>query len=54
MNEDVTALLRLYCYEKEKGTEHPGWLEAIENYAGFLLRTQEQDGGWYRAYDLEG
>lgn len=43
-----------HCYEKEKGTEHPGWLEAIENYAGFLLRTQEQDGGWYRAYDLEG
>ena len=25
-----------------------------ENYAGFLLRTQEQDQGWYRAYDLEG
>ncbi len=54
MNEDVTALLRLYIYEKEHGREHTSWKEAILNYADFLLRTQEEDGGWYRAYDLGG
>lgn len=53
MNEDATALLRIYLLEKEKGKEHGNWKEAVLNYAGFLLRTQEDDGGWYRAYDLD-
>lgn len=54
MNEDATALLRLYLLEKKRGNIHSNWLEAIQNYGEFLLRTQEEDGGWYRAYDLEG
>lgn len=54
MNEDVTALLRLYLLEKEHGKEHTNWKDAILNYAKFLLHTQEADGGWYRAYNLEG
>lgn len=54
MNEDVTALLRLYRLEKEHGVLHENWLEAIQNYGEFLLTAQEEDGGWYRAYDLQG
>lgn len=54
MNEDVTALLRLYLLEKEYGNEHDNWKTAIINYAEFLLRTQEEDGGWFRAYSLDG
>lgn len=54
MNEDATALLRLYLLEREHGIKHGNWREAILNYAEFLLRTQEDDGGWYRAYSLEG
>lgn len=54
MNEDATALLRLFLYEKTRGIIHENWLEAILNYAQFLMRTQEEDGGWYRAYDLNG
>lgn len=54
MNEDVTALLRLYILEKIRDQEHLNWKDAIFNYAEFLLKTQEDDGGWYRAYDLEG
>lgn len=54
MNEDVTALLRLYILEKNRNQEHLNWKNAIFNYAEFLLRTQEDDGSWYRAYDLEG
>lgn len=54
MNEDVTALLRLYQYEKKKGNNHDNWWKAIQAYSEFLLRTQEKDGGWFRAYDLSG
>lgn len=54
MNEDVTALLRLYRYEKKRGNEHENWKQAILNYAEFLVGAQEPDGGWYRAYDLSG
>lgn len=54
MNEDVTALLRLYRYEKERGNEHQNWWKAICSYCEFLLRVQEEDGSWYRAYDVTG
>ena len=54
MNEDATELLRLYRLEKEHGKEHENWRRALENYGLFLLKTQEEDGTWYRAYDLQG
>lgn len=53
MNEDATALLRIYRLEKEKGVIHRNWEQAVLQYARFLLETQEEDGGWYRAYDLK-
>lgn len=54
MNEDVTSLLRMYLFEKAHGSVHDNWKNAIMNYAEFLLRTQEQDGSWYRAYSVDG
>ena len=54
MNEDVTALLRIYRYELERGNDHQNWIGAVKNYCEFLLRTQEEDGSWYRAYDISG
>lgn len=54
MNEDATSLLRLYLLEKEHGEEHENWKEAFMNYAGFLLKTQEENGSWHRAYSLDG
>lgn len=54
MNEDATALLRIYRYELERGNDHQNWINAVTNYCGFLLRTQEEDGSWYRAYDISG
>lgn len=54
MNEDTTALLKLYRYELEKGNDHHNWIEAVRNYCDFLLRVQEADGSWYRAYDISG
>ena len=54
MNEDVISLLRFYLLEKDRKEAHDGWREAIQSYGEFLLRTQEEDGSWYRAYDLDG
>jgi hypothetical protein len=54
MNEDVHALVLIYQFEKSQGRENKEWLEAAKSYAEFLLRTQEADGTWYRAYDIEG
>lgn len=54
MNEDVTSLLRIYLLEKGHGNNHENWIAAVENYCRFLLKSQERDGSWYRAYDLEG
>lgn len=54
MNEDAEALLVIYEYEKSLSNEHPTWLQAAVHYGEFLLKTQEADGSWYRAYDLAG
>ena len=54
MNEDVTALLRIYREEKKHGKEHSNWIEAVLKYGEFLLRVQEEDGGWRRAYSVSG
>lgn len=53
MNEDAEALLLIYDYEKQLGNIHQSWLDAAIRYGEFLLKTQEEDGSWYRAYDLE-
>src|SRR5438067_11218455 len=54
MNEDAHALVIIYNYEKSLGRKHDAWLAAANRYGEFLLRTQEADGSWYRAYDMEG
>ena len=54
MNEDVTALLKLFLYEKDHGIEHEAWRKAILSYAEFLLKAQRSDGSYYRAYALDG
>ena len=54
MNEDATALLRIYKYELERGNKHQNWIDAVYRYCDFLMRTQEEDGSWYRAYDISG
>lgn len=53
MNEDTHALLLAYSFEKGLAQEHPQWLDTAKRYGEFLLKTQESDGSWYRAYDLE-
>ncbi|MCJ7840698.1 hypothetical protein MUB24_07205 [Lederbergia sp. NSJ-179] len=54
MNEDAEALLLVYDYEKQVAKEHTSWLNAAIRYGDFLLKTQESDGSWYRAYTTKG
>jgi hypothetical protein len=54
MSESAYGVLLGYEFEQSQGREHPTWLQAVQRYAEFLLRVQEDDGSWYRAYDHAG
>lgn len=54
MSESAQGVLRAYEAERAKGIEHPTWLAALLRYADFLVRSQQPDGSWYRAYDHSG
>jgi hypothetical protein len=54
MSESAYGVLLGYEFEKGQGRERPNWLAAVRRYGEFLLRVQEEDGSWYRAYDHQG
>jgi hypothetical protein len=54
MSESVHALLLAYRWEADHGRPHSDWLDAARRFGEFLVRAQEPDGSWYRAYDHEG
>jgi len=54
MSEEAYALLLCYETESLHGVSHESWLKAAINYGNFLLRSQNTDGSWNKAYDLEG
>jgi hypothetical protein len=51
MSESVHALLDATSFEAGLGRAHPEWEAAANRYGEFLLRAQEPDGSWFRAYD---
>ena len=54
MCESFYPLLGAYEVEKEHGVVHDSWLEAGARFGEFLLRTQQGDGSFYRAYKPSG
>lgn len=54
MNEDVKSLISLYRLEREHGCDHETWREAIFAYGRFLVKVQNDDGSYHRAYTLDG
>jgi hypothetical protein len=52
--EEYDALVQAYERESASGVTHPEWRAAAESFGRFLLRTQQPDGTWYRAYSLDG
>lgn len=49
--EETEALLSLY---QTSDCAPAAWLEVATRFGEFLLRAQDQDGSWRRAYSLEG
>lgn len=54
MAEEHHALLRVLELERQAGRDHPDWLAAATAFGEFLLRVQEPDGSWRRAYAFDG
>lgn len=54
MAEEHGALQRAYRAELDRGVEHPTWRQAFTAFAAFLLKSQEPDGSWRRAYGFDG
>lgn len=54
MTEPMYDLLRAYHWFQDKGHERKEWIEATLRYASFLIRKQNRDGSWYRAYTKKG
>jgi hypothetical protein len=54
MVEAASDLLGSYQLHSRLGDRHPRWLSACRRFSAFLLRVQETDGSWYRAYAPDG
>jgi len=54
MTEAVSDLLTCYQLFCERGDGRERWLETCRSFGDFLVRVQESDGGWYRAYTPDG
>lgn len=48
--DGVEAILDAYVYLKKKGEKKEDWLLFCQNTADWLVRHQNPDGSWYRAY----
>jgi len=48
---DVLLNVQLH---RRLGRDHVAWLDACQRFADFLVRCQNEDGSWYRAYAPDG
>jgi hypothetical protein len=49
--DGLENILDAYVYMKKKGIDKPGWLEFCRKAADWLVRIQNEDGSYYRAYN---
>jgi len=49
--DGLENILDAYVYLKKKGEEKPAWLAFCRRAADWLVRVQNADGSWYRAYN---
>ncbi len=54
MTDGAEGILDACRLLRGKGDAREDWEETVSSYAEFLLRKQNPDGSWYRAYDLGG
>lgn len=51
MSDGMEGILNAYMEEKEAGIRKPKWLERCVEYADWLVKVQNADGSYYRAYN---
>ena len=54
MADGLEAILDAYVYMRNKGEERPAWLAFLRKAADWLVRNQNEDGSFYRAYNTDG
>ena len=54
MVEAMGDVLLFYQQQRRQGHIHDHWLAACHSFAQFLVRYQNADGSWYRAYTSVG
>jgi hypothetical protein len=54
MCESIYPILLAYKSAQKHSCTHHHWLAAGERFGAFLLRTQSDDGSWFRGYDSAG
>lgn len=50
IGDGLEGILDAWKFEKEKGNEHPDWLAYCVSTADWLVKRQENDGSYFRAY----
>lgn len=51
MSDGMEGILDAYLEEKAAGVEKTAWLNRCKEYANWLVKAQNEDGSWYRAYN---
>jgi hypothetical protein len=51
--DGIEAVLDSWLYMRRKGEERPEWFEFCRKTADWLVRNQNQDGSFYRAYNSD-
>ncbi len=57
MTDGMEGMLDAWMLARDAGdvnADTDAWLEMVQNYAAFLVREQNEDGSFYRAYDYSG
>jgi len=52
--DGIEAILDAYLYMRKKGDERSEWLEFCRKTANWLVKAQNEDGSFYRAYNTDG
>ena len=52
--DGIEAMLDAYLYLRGRGEERPEWLAFCRKTADWLVRVQNEDGSFYRAYNTDG
>lgn len=51
MSDGMEGVLDAYLEEKALGVEKTLWMDRCKEYANWLVKNQNEDGSWYRAYN---